>query len=228
MKRDELLPIMTEIGNYSDAPFAQVQIEAWHRTFALELASVLQRAWHRFLEIDTTGRRPTPGQLMKLCNEIRARDADVGTEGKREIRQLDVFSGVEGAAWGAVITEILLWHSLGLRQTQVSTLEAGYFDIEAWNRNGRLPTWSPILDWVLGEVLGSWNTPEPARVGTLRGCLEYLQAQRKQQEPTGDETVIADGDMSQVMAAATVPPGYPATGPDPSGSAAASHQRGAP
>lgn len=82
----EIKKLIAEIAAYYDKPYTEPQMIRWEESLASMKNALVLAAWKRYTETNTTDRRPTLGNIMAICDEIRDSDSKFGqsAEKKRE------------------------------------------------------------------------------------------------------------------------------------------------
>ena len=151
-----------------------------------------QVAWRVVQSI--RGERVVPSNLygaISLLLEEQARRHQAGALTPQENDSPYNTAGIGPVLLGCLV-EVWLYHRLALVRTQESQVGSPYPDIEDWHRNGRLETWSPLVDVLLARYHTAWVIAEARRSAEpIITCLtEYrreLRDERTNRAATADK-----------------------------------------
>lgn len=108
MKNSEIHDFVRVIGDYYGKPYTDAQTMQWEDVFASVSTPLANAAWKRYIETDTTDRRPTPGRIFSLCDEIRDTDRQFGQSSTKKAEEPAAPASVR-MAWEKFDAEYRLW-----------------------------------------------------------------------------------------------------------------------
>jgi hypothetical protein len=78
LKPNEITTLAKKIGDYYGKPYTEPQLIQMQESLANMSGLLVDAAWQRYVETNTSDRRPTLGAILALCDEIRDTDRQFG------------------------------------------------------------------------------------------------------------------------------------------------------